>query len=112
MTRNIYDKDGNIIGTLTLSDGASEEEWSRLLNEYATDASTITWEKIRKKRSELFKETEWIKFRHRDQKEANIQTTLTEEQYQEWLDYWQALRDLPNNFQNPEEVVWPDKPTE
>ena len=27
-----------------------------------------------------------------------------------WLTYRQALRDLPQNFETPEEVVWPELP--
>jgi len=35
---------------------------------------------------------------------------LTSEKQQEWLDYRQELRDLPQNFEDPQEVVWPTKP--
>jgi hypothetical protein len=30
--------------------------------------------------------------------------------FQSWLDYRQALRDLPQTFSNPDEIVWPTKP--
>ena len=29
-----------------------------------------------------------------------------------WLNYRQALRDIPQTFENPYDVVWPTKPTE
>jgi len=35
---------------------------------------------------------------------------FTEEKKQEWLNYRQALRDLPGNTPNPHLVVWPEKP--
>lgn len=27
-----------------------------------------------------------------------------------WQNYRQALRDIPQDFENPEDVVWPEKP--
>ena len=35
----------------------------------------------------------------------------TEEVKQAWLDYRQALRDLPSNTTDPENPVWPQAPT-
>jgi len=35
----------------------------------------------------------------------------TEEAKQAWLDYRQALRDLPANTTDPENPVWPEMPT-
>lgn len=35
----------------------------------------------------------------------------TEEAKQAWLDYRQALRDLPANTVDPENPVWPEAPT-
>lgn len=35
----------------------------------------------------------------------------TEEAKQAWLDYRQALRDLPANTTDPENPVWPEAPT-
>jgi hypothetical protein len=35
----------------------------------------------------------------------------TEEAKQAWLDYRQALRDLPSNTTDPENPVWPQAPT-
>jgi hypothetical protein len=35
----------------------------------------------------------------------------TEEAKQMWLDYRQALRDLPSNTTDPENPVWPQAPT-
>lgn len=35
---------------------------------------------------------------------------LTLDQQQAWADYRQALRDIPQNFSDPADVVWPTKP--
>ena len=36
---------------------------------------------------------------------------MTEETKQAWLDYRQALRDLPANTADPENPIWPTPPT-
>jgi hypothetical protein len=35
---------------------------------------------------------------------------LTDAQKQQWANYRQALRDLPDNTTNPSEPVWPEPP--
>jgi len=60
--------------------------------------------KVRDIRDALINETIWIQQRHISEKqglEAGVttkQTTLTEEKYNEWLIYWQELRDLPSTI--------------
>jgi hypothetical protein len=49
----------------------------------------------KKDRSALLSETDWISTRHRDQLDLGTQTSLTDTQYIELLDYKQALRDWP-----------------
>lgn len=51
--------------------------------------------RVRKKRDQLLADSSWIVERHRDQLANGDETTLTEKQYNEWLAYRQALRDLP-----------------
>ncbi len=55
---------------------------------------------IRKERDRLLKETDWIV----------IKSIETGEIDQEWVDYRNALRDVPQNHVLGEEVVWPEKP--
>jgi|14_taG_2_1085336.scaffolds.fasta_scaffold41332_1 hypothetical protein len=57
---------------------------------------------LRKKRGEILKETD--KYAIPDWPHA------TEEVKQAWLDYRQALRDLPANTTDPENPVWPEAP--
>lgn len=82
-----------------------EEEQTRLkqeslkrealqLIEYNSNSARA--ERIRTKRNDLLHACSWIIERHRDQLDNGENTTLTHEKYQEWLNYRQALRDLPN----------------
>jgi hypothetical protein len=60
----------------------------------------VSWSYIREVRDERLKETDWVMF-----EDANPQPSK-----QAWLDYRQALRDIPQNYTNTEDVVWPVKP--
>jgi hypothetical protein len=62
-------------------------------------AIVITWEYIRKKRDELLKETDWVGL-----KDVTLNNEIA------WLNYRQALRNIPQSFPTPETVVWPVKP--
>jgi hypothetical protein len=70
-------------------------------------------ELVRQTRNNLLSETDWYILRHQDEITRGVQTTLTAEQYQELLNYRQALRDLlqnPNldifNPQFPQKPIW------
>ncbi len=59
-----------------------------------------SWDRVRMHRDWLLKESDWsvsIDATPKPSKEA-------------WLEYRQALRDVPQNFDSPEDVVWPTKP--
>lgn len=60
---------------------------------------SITWEDIRNERNLLLLASDWINMP--DSNPSNKQA---------WLDYRQVLRDIPQNFTNPEDVIWPQKP--
>jgi len=62
---------------------------------YAPPAKT--WNKIRWERDRLIAETDWW---------ALSDKTLTPEQ----TAYRKALRDVPQDFDSPSDVVWPTKP--
>lgn len=59
-----------------------------------------TWEQIRSKRDSLLKDSDW----------AVAGDATPKPSKEAWLAYRQALRDLPQTFSTPEEVVWPEKP--
>lgn len=111
--RDIIDWQGNVIGELSFPEGTSEDAWQNALSPYLVppeDQVARAWEILRAQRLALIVETKWIRSRHEEQKTLGIQTTLSEEQYLEWLAYWQALRDLPENTTNPFLVDWPEQP--
>jgi hypothetical protein len=59
----------------------------------------LTWDDIRTKRDLLLKETDWAAL-----PDVNVSTK------QSWLVYREMLRNIPQKFKTPEEVVWPEKP--
>lgn len=59
----------------------------------------LTWEDIKKQRNFLLKDTDWI-----DLPNSPIKNK------QKWLEYRQMLRDIPQKFKSPNDVVWPATP--
>tara|TARA_Y100001956_G_C3944475_1_gene109996 strand:- start:138 stop:434 length:297 start_codon:yes stop_codon:yes gene_type:complete len=59
------------------------------------------WAQIRAKRDKLISETDWTQV-------ADVQ--LSEEKKSEFAAYRQELRDLPQTYANPDDVIWPVKP--
>ena len=59
----------------------------------------ITWDQIRSQRNYFLKESDWIDLPNSPVKNKEA-----------WLTYRQALRNLPQNFSEPSEIVWPTKP--
>lgn len=84
-------------GVLSLVDGAS-------------DKMGPLWDAMRVARTVRIEACRWLVERHRDQVDAEESTSLTTEQYQAWLAYRQALRDLPAGTVDPEAPTWPTEP--
>jgi len=93
--------------------------WNSELNEYETDYPLPTQEEceeywnstlkneihskaLRRKRDSILEKT--------DKYTVPDFPHPTEETKQAWLDYRQALRDLPANTTDPENPVWPEAP--
>lgn len=75
-------------------------------------AAKLSW--VRTERTALITATEWIRTRHEDELKLVASgvlsaTTLTAQQYFDWLTYWQALRDFPATC-DPLNLVWPSEP--
>jgi len=64
-----------------------------------TEINSEQWQSIRNKRDQLLAESDWTQM---------PDSTLYQDQA--WLDYRTALRNLPQSFDNPDDVVWPEKP--
>jgi len=73
-----------------------DTKWQERFN--ILDGTPIVWKRIRQERNKLLSETDWTQI---------PDCTVNK---QAWLDYRNALRNLPQNFNNPLEVVWPTKP--
>lgn len=58
-----------------------------------------TWEQIRSQRDSLLTASDWTDLPNSPVKNKGA-----------WLAYRQSLRDFPQIFKTPEEVVWPEKP--
>ena len=58
------------------------------------------WEAIRVVRNRLLADCDWTQM---------PDVPLTEEQKEAWREYRQALRDIPQTFATPDEVVWPSQ---
>lgn len=63
------------------------------------------WQRIRQRRAGLFRA-------QIDSLNPIRWEALDEAQKQAWRSYRQALRDLPQTFSNPEDVIWPTPPEE
>ena len=61
----------------------------------------VKWDRIRTKRNQLLGESDYI---------ILADAPVDETQKQEWTTYRQALRDIPQDYDSPNEVVYPDKP--
>lgn len=69
--------------------------------ELVSPPSSLSWEYIRSQRDALLKECDWV-----TASDATPKPSL-----QAWLDYRKSLREVPQNFKTPEEVIWPSAPT-
>ena len=93
---------GNIIGyTNDPRSGVLVQEKNPKYVEFLQKLAYVptVWEQIRSQRDSILKESDWIDLPNSPVKNK-----------ESWLTYRQALRDLPQNFSSPEEVVWPNKP--
>jgi hypothetical protein len=63
-------------------------------------------EQLRAKRNQLLTETDWVTLKAIDDSNDGLGIQLP----QVWMDYRQALRDLPANTIDPANPVWPTKP--
>ena len=74
------------------------------LDSLVTDAeieSCQRWKIIRNERDKLLKESDYL---------ILADAPVDETQKQEWTTYRQVLRDIPQDYDSPDEVVYPDKP--
>lgn len=59
------------------------------------------WEGVRSDRDRLIADADWTQM---------PDSPLSTEQKAAWAEYRQALRDIPDVYDDPDAVVWPDQP--
>ena len=95
------DENGEITGSATHAENG--EKMSVDNPEYVAWLNKVyppTWEQIRSQRDALLKDSDW----------AVAGDATPKPSKEAWLTYRQALRDIPQTFSKPEEVVFPSKP--
>jgi hypothetical protein len=90
--------DGTIFPINVIGDGTIEE-WTDPIPE--PEIPDIAYENARKKRDDLIAQSDWRVIRAADTGVAMSQ---------EWIDYRQALRDVPAQDGFPRNIVWPSEP--
>ena len=66
----------------------------------------LLWKQLRAERDRRLAETDWVTLKAIDASIDGLGVQLP----QVWMDYRQALRDLPANTVDPANPVWPTKP--
>ena len=94
--KGAFDANGNqIILDQTLVDAAAIEV-----------AAEQALSSLRRQRDQLLAETDWVTLKAIDDSNDGLGIQLP----QVWMDYRQALRDLPANTVDPANPIWPIKP--
>jgi hypothetical protein len=63
----------------------------------------VNWDDAKGQRGYLLKNCDWTQL---------SDSPLSEEKLILWRDYRQALRDIPQTYQNIEDIIWPTEPGE
>ena len=78
----------------------------------STEAIEQKADEIRAERDRRINAIRWRIERYQTQEAAGLETNDTEDYYRALLLYVQALRDIPEQAGFPDEVKWPEEPTE
>ena len=108
----IKEKDGVKVFSISeeqyddLADGCDASESGGVITiiksaEWLENKNNEAWRKIRKERNQLLKDSDYIMV---------SDAPITTEKKEEWETYRQVLRDIPQDYDSPDEVVYPDKP--
>lgn len=89
--------------SLTLTEGYEKPPKEDLERRYQELVDDIPMQKLRETRNGLLDQS--------DKYSSNDYPHKTDEIKQAWLDYRQALRDLPSTTEDPSNPVWPSIPT-
>ena len=87
----------NVVREIIVTRDKTQEE----IEEEAAKELEMAWYQVRSQRDEMLKQSDLFVL-------IDKWELLTEERKQEIRNYRQALRDIPQAFENPEDVVWPN----
>ncbi len=110
--KTIKEKDGVRVFSINekqyddLADNCDASESSGVVTiiksaEWLENKNNEAWRKIRKERNQLLKDSDYIMF---------PDITISAEKKEEWETYRQVLRDIPQDYDSPDDVTYPDKP--
>lgn len=79
------------------------QSWDSELKEWITTPipDEVFWQRLRNERNMKLASSDWSQL---------SDTPLTSSQKTAWTTYRQALRDLPENTEDPKNVTWPSQP--
>jgi len=95
---NAFDEKGNFV-SMTINSPLYTEFLSSGAVATPYSVPPKTWDTIRAKRDQLIRESDWTMI-----SDASVDQA-------QWASYRQILRDLPQTYTNPEDVVWPTMPS-
>lgn len=90
----------------------SDRYTAEQLAEMDAQKQAAKWIDMRADRNERLSSCSWIIERHRDQKDAGYTTSISDAEYQLWLEYRQNLRDFPATVTDIDNLDWPKAPDE
>lgn len=76
------------------------EQGLAIIEDYQS-VNSVDWETVKLERSRLLQETDWVGASDANPKPSKVA----------WLNYRQALRNIPQIFPTPQSVIWPTKPS-
>jgi hypothetical protein len=92
---------GDDYAGLTWLDDSPKPTKKALENAWPSVRDDLAWGRVRAERDRLLTACDWTQV---------ADAPLTADEKQAWADYRQALRDVPQTFDSPEDVVWPEAP--
>jgi len=93
--------DGNDYEGLTWLSDSPKPTKAELDDAWPVVEAERAWAAVRTERNSLLSASDWTQV---------ADAPLTASEKQAWADYRQALRDVPQDFDSPDDVVWPETP--
>ena len=96
------DASNKVYANLVIHDDQYDKPSQAFLEaELATLQAAHPWRVVRGNRDDLLRKSDWT---------AVTDTVLSEADQTAWAEYRQELRDIPQTYDDADDVVWPDAP--